>query len=197
MARKKSGRKAAQRFRTAADDITAFASAAVSSGLTAQQITWCHDLAVIRLYREFEQLMLEALVTAVNNDTSTISTTIGLAFPKHLTDEVCEYLIVGAGYFDFKGRDGLCAVIQKFVPNTHYLVTTVKKPAYKAPIERLSALRNYAAHGSASAKAAAMKATGAQRLASAGAWLKAGNRLQQIVDPLKVLASDIELAAPY
>jgi len=47
-----------------------------------------HEYAVIRLYREFESLILQGLVGAINNDTSTLSATSGVQFPKHLTDEV-------------------------------------------------------------------------------------------------------------
>jgi hypothetical protein len=42
-----------------------------------------------------------------------------------------------------------------------------------------------------------MKATGASALSTSGAWLKIGDRLNRIVDPLKQLADDIEAAAPY
>jgi hypothetical protein len=195
--RKKSAKLAAQAFRKNADEVVLFAQAISIAGLSKQHVTWGHELAIIRLYREFETLMLEALVAAINNDTATISARAGLSFPKHLTDEVCEYLIVGTGYFDFKGRDGLVSVLKKYVPDTHYLVVAVKKAKYKTALERLTALRNFAAHGSAVSKSGAMTAVGAKRLATAGAWLKVSGRLQQIVDPLKELADDIEAAAPY
>ena len=123
--------------------------------------------------------MLEALVAAINNDTSTITATVGRQFPKHLTDEVCEFLIVGNGYFDFKGRDGLISLLKHFVPATHYLVVDVKKDTYKIAIQRLTTLRNLAAHESAPARKAAREATGAERLGSAGAWLKIGTRLRR------------------
>lgn len=197
MARKKSGKLAARTFRSRADDVSVFARAVATSGLSKQHVSWSIDFAIIRLYRDFENLMLEALVAAVNNDTTTISACTGRSFPKHLTDEVCEYLIVGSGYFDFKGRDGLVKVIRQYVPESHYLVGVVKKPKYKGPLEQLSALRNFAAHGSTAAKSAAMSAVGAQRLASAGAWLKVSGRLDGIIDALKKLADDIEAVAPY
>lgn len=31
----------------------------------------------------------------INDDTTTISEVSGVDFPKHLTDEVCEYLVLG------------------------------------------------------------------------------------------------------
>jgi hypothetical protein len=188
---------AAQTFRSRADDVLAFAHAVSSSGLSKEHVSWGYDLAIIRLYGYFEALMLESLTCAVNNDTATIAAKTGLAFPKHLSDEVCEYLIVGTGYFDFKGRDGLISVLKKFVPDTHYLITVVKKPQYKTPLERMAALRNFAAHGSKVARKAAKDAVGAQKFGSAGAWLKVSGRLPSIVDPLKLLADDVEAAAPY
>lgn len=55
--------------------------------------SWLHDYAIIRAYTAFEDLMLDALVGAINDDTTTISTTTGVKFPMHLTDEMCEYLV--------------------------------------------------------------------------------------------------------
>jgi hypothetical protein len=149
------------------------------------------------LYREFESLMLDCLIGAINNDSTTVSSTTGIEFPKHMTDEVCEYLITGTGYFDFKGRDGLIKTLKKFVPATHYLVGEVKRLKYKDALERLSALRNYAAHESAVSKRTAASAVGAQRMSSSGAWLKVQGRITTIIDKLKELAEEIEAAAPY
>ena len=72
--------------------------------------------------------MLDTLVGALNNDTSTLSTRTGFSFPKHLTDEVCRFLVTGRGYFDFKGRDGLIKTLKQYLPDDHYLVEVVSKP---------------------------------------------------------------------
>ena len=157
MPKKKSVRNTAAAFSAAVDEIKRFVAATVS-GATEKHASWVHDYAVIRLYREFEGLMLQALVGAINNDTETISARTEIKFPKHLTDEVCEFLIVGSGYFDFKGRDGLISLVKRFVPNDHYLLLLLKKDKYKKPLERLSALRNLAAHSSSSAKKRALLA---------------------------------------
>ncbi|GAA0379277.1 hypothetical protein GCM10010319_67310 [Streptomyces blastmyceticus] len=90
--------------------------------------------------------MLDCHVTAVNNDTSTISGNTGIEFPKHLTDEVGEYLVTGGGFFDFKGRDGLLKTIAKFVPKSHYLYQVIKDSKHKDPLNLLVALRNFSAH---------------------------------------------------
>jgi hypothetical protein len=196
MSRKKSVKLSAQAFRTSADDIVAFL-ATVSVSQSDQHVSWLHNYAIIRLYREFESLMLDALVGAINNDTAGISATTGIEFPKHLTDEVCEFLNTGTGYFDFKGRSGLLKNLQKFVPKAHYLYVTVSKASYRDALEKLSTLRNFAAHESGPSKRAALDSIGGQKIESSGTWLKRETRFQDIVADLKALATDIETGAPF
>jgi len=193
--RKRSIKRSAQTFKGRVDDILGVVSARIA-GASDEHVSWIHDYAVIRLYREFESLVLDALVGAVNNDTSTLSLRTSVQFPKHLTDEVCEYVITGGGYFDFKGRDGLIKTLKRYVPEAHYLVSIVKKSKYKAALEQLSSLRNFAAHDSDQSKRAALTATGQQRIGSAGAWLKRQGRLGTIASRLKELADEIDAAAP-
>ncbi len=157
MPRKKSVKLSATDFNAQVDEITAFL-AAVSVGQSDEHVTWLHNYAIIRLYKAFEGLMLDVLVGAVNNDTTTLEATTDVKFPKHLTDEVCEFLITGTGYFDFKGRSGLIKTFKSFVPDAHYLVTTIKKAAYKDVLEQLTTLRNFAAHESQVSKRAALAA---------------------------------------
>ena len=178
------------------DELNSFLSTSISS-MSDEHKSWSHDYAIIRLYREFEQMMLAGIVGAINNDTKTISEVTGVDFPKHLTDEVCEYLVLGGGYFDFKGRDGLVKNLKKYVTDTHYLVTIVKKPKYKDTLEKLSALRNYAAHESHQSKRAVLSAIGQERVGSAGSWLKVQGRFPTIASRLKELAQEVYDSAPY
>ena len=104
MPRKKSLKISAQKFMDAGVEIEEFLPDACD-GLSKKQQSWCYEYAVIRLYRNFENLMLECLVGALNNDTGTLTEKTGFKFPDHLTDEVCEYIVTGDGYFDFRGRD--------------------------------------------------------------------------------------------
>jgi len=100
MPRKKSVKHPAQVFCTATDDIAEFLTK-VSANQSDQYVSWLYNYGIIRLYREFESLVLDALVGAINNDTASVSVTTGIEFPKHLRDEVCEFLITGTGYFDY------------------------------------------------------------------------------------------------
>ena len=90
------------------------------SSFSDAHITWAHDYGIIRLYREFEDMILNCLVAAINSDTQQLSNTTGIDFPKHITDEVCEFIIVGDGYFDFRGRDGLIKTLKRYLPDNHY-----------------------------------------------------------------------------
>lgn len=196
MARKKSVKLAATTFSDVVDEILDFLRMS-STGQSDEHVSWLYNYAVIRLYREFESLMLSALVGAINNDTTTLAQTSGVAFPQHLTDEVCEFLITGTGYFDFRGRSGLIGTLKKFVPDDHYLVTIVKKASYADALDKLSALRNFAAHESSPSKGAVLRALNRQRVASSGTWLKKQNRFDELTNDLKRLASEIAGAAPF
>jgi len=196
MPKKKSIKKSVEKFKAEADKILIFLEEAKNQ--RDMYVSWQYDLAVIRLYREFEILMLNALVGALNGDTSTLSEKTGFDFPKHLTDEVCRYLVTGTGYFDFKGRDGLIKNFRGYLPDNHYLVQTVKNKKYKQSMEIFFTARNFAAHGSQQSKKSFLKAIDQQGVGSAGAWLKRQNRFQKlIVDKLKKLSDDIYTQAPY
>lgn len=196
MPRKKSIKLATTEFNTEVDRILAFLTT-VKVGQSEEHISWLYNYAIIRLYKEFEGLMLDALVAAVNNDTSTLEETTDVRFPKHLTYEVCEFLITGTGYFDFKGRSGLIRTLKSFVPDAHYLVTTVKKPSYTNALNQLSALRNFAAHESQVSKRAALEAINGKHLSSSGAWLKKQSRFENVAEKLKGLAFELHGLAPY
>jgi hypothetical protein len=193
--KKKSIKLAAQRFTVAASAVMDYFDK--TSGLKEEYHDWCTDYAIIRLYREFENLMLDALSGAINNDAATISTTVGVDFPKHMNEDVCRYLIIGTGYFDFRGRDGLIKMARDYVPETHYLIAVLKDGQFKDSLEQLSALRNLAAHDSERAKEAARKAIGGDKIGSAGSWLRKQDRLKGLCDTLKQLAAKIEEKAPY
>lgn len=196
MARKKSIKKTSSDFIVKANDLENFVMTSIS-GLSDLQQSWCHDYAIISLYREFEQMMLHVIVGAINNDTSVISARTGIKFPRHLTDEVCEYIVLGGEYFNFKGRDGLIKNLKKYLPDDHYLLLIVKKPQYTDPLEKLTALRNYAAHESSQSKRAALKVTCQKRIGTSGTWLKLQGRYKVISDSLKSLANEIHRDAPY
>ncbi len=196
--RKKSIKLAAQTFVANVDEIVDFTRrSAKAESLTELDQSWCYDLAIIRVYREFEDLMLSCLVALINNDMTVFSQMKNRAFPKHMNVEVCEYLICGDGYFDFSGRDGLLKTIKNIVPNDHWLPTIVRGNAYTAALKKLSALRNFAAHDSSVSKKRALEAICQKRMSSSGAWLKREKRFAKICNSLKAMAEQIDAAAPH
>jgi hypothetical protein len=196
MPKKKSIKKAVQRFLPNVEETKAYVAAA-SQRLSAAHRSRVYDGAIIALYRDFENLILEVLVGAINNDTTTISSQLGVAFPRHLTDEVCRYIITGPSYFDFKGREGLISRVKQYVPKDHYLVEVLKEQRHKTPLEQLVALRNFAAHSSPQSRKAALEATEQKQMATAGSWLKCQGRFARIADQIESIARDIENSAPY
>jgi len=195
MPRKQSIKRSAQDFREEVDDILSFLEDARGK-LKESQVSWAFEYSIIRLYREFESMMLDVVTGALNHDTSTLSSQTGVAFPKHMTAEVCEYLVTGGRFFDFRGRDGLLSKLRNFVTEDHYLLQIVKQPKHKAILEQLTSFRDYAAHDSESSKTKAKEAAGQERLGSAGSWLKSDNRLERILVKLRGMAQEIEDAAP-
>jgi hypothetical protein len=196
MPRKKSVKGAADKFVSRAESLERYYRDVLDSELGEQAVTWACEAAVIKLSVYFEHLMLHSLVGAINNDTSTVSERTGIAFPKHLTDEVCEYIVTGGRYFDFRGRDGLIRLLRQYVPEDHYLVETVTQQKYRVTLERLIALRNLAAHESSIGKRIAKEAV-APSIAVAGVWLKRNDRLLALTSRLKELAAELSAAAPY
>ena len=176
-------------------DFTVCSVAATS--LTGQHKSWCFDLAIIRLYREFEYLMQSCLIALINNDSETFSKVKNRKFPLHMSVSVCEYFVCGDGYFDFKGRDGLISTIRKFVPKEHWFLKIVRSSKYNEDLDKLIALRNFAAHGSAVSRKNALNAIKQTRLLSSGAWLKNKGRFNSICKNLQRMAKEIETKAPH
>jgi hypothetical protein len=194
--KKKSLKRVAQTFMEESQDILKFFQE--TAGLKEEYNQRCADYAVILLYGAFETMMLSALAGSINNDSTTISERLGIKFPKHMSEDVCIYLIKGTGYFDFKGRSGLIKMIKEYVPESHYLLDNVKDDKFKEPLERLCALRNFAAHrDSEKARDAAAKAVGQEKIGSAGGWLRIHDRFKGLCESLNKLAQKIEADAPY
>jgi hypothetical protein len=194
--KKKSIKKSSKTFIARTDQILRFLDTKPAT-LGDDYDSWVHDYAVIRLYRDFEVLMLDALIGAINNDTATLSRTTGFNFTRHLTDEVCGFLVTGTGYFDFQGRDGLIKILKRFVPSNHYLLTIISHAKYKSPLDKLTSLRNFAAHNSRASKKRVLAVLKKNNIASSGSWLKRQNRFRDMVVELQSLAQEIHSHAPY
>lgn len=196
MARKQSIKRIAQKFVCETGKIEGFVKTVSDLKMSKEYKSWSYDYAIIRLYREFEQMMLSAIVGVINRNTETIYESTGVKFPKQMNRGACEYLVIGNGYFDFKGRAGLIKILKEYMPKGHYLPKIVGDGKYKGTIEKLSALRNYATHGSKKSKDAAIKAVDAKKIGTAGNWLNVDSRFENICSKLKELAKEIKNREP-
>lgn len=106
MPKKKSGKGAASSFVTRAVALEAYAASIDATALSAQEKTWAYEGALIKLAVGFEKFMLDALIAATNSDTQQMSQTLGVGFPKHLTDEVCKYIALAASTSTSRGETG-------------------------------------------------------------------------------------------
>ena len=160
-----------------------------------EHVCWCYEYAIIRLYCAFEQLMLDTLTAVLNKNPKTFEDKTGIKL-KAIQNDLAEYIIVGNGYFDFKGRDGLIKIVKSYVADGHWLIKIVTDDHYKDSLEQLSAFRNYAAHSGNAAKFRARKVTGKGKIAKCGKWLstkdKGKTRYQIIAENLSGLANEIK-----
>ncbi len=143
--------------------------------------------------------MLNCLIALINSNPTAFSEKLKERdFPDHMNVAVCEYLICGDGYFDFKGgQKSLLSEIKKFVDNEHWLPKIVGNPDYKKVLSRICALRNFAAHNSIGSKRAALQVIPEKKMLSCGAWLSSQGRFNKICKELKGLAEEIKAEAPY
>lgn len=125
--------------------------------LSSRYHSWFFDYAIVRLYREFELFVLKLLIAAIHQDTTTLQQSAALTLPKKLPVDVCEFLIVGHGFFDLKGRAGAIGKLKDFLPADHYILSVISDKKYLDSLDLLFVLRNFAAHQSKPSKKAALR----------------------------------------
>lgn len=191
--------------------------------LASRYNAWFFDYAVIRLYREFELFVLNLLIAAIHQDTTTLQKSAQLALPKTVSLDVCEFLIVGHGFFDLKGRSGAISKLKDFLPDDHYIVKVVSDKKFLESLDLLFSLRNFAAHASKPSKKSVLTAlvdrhkrkykwqglpkppAGAppvpRNIGSSGMWLMSkedgDTRLTKIIADMRTLAANIQTQAPF
>lgn len=158
-------------------------------------LSYSYEFAIIQLYKLFEDFIFKTIVGCVNRDSTTVKDTYGVEFSKHLSDDICEFIITKGGYFDFSGRDGLIKICSRNIGDTYGITNIIKKNDYTACLNELCALRNYAAHSSNQASVRAKKVLHLERIKPAGACLKT-YRFTAIADKLVDLTKEIQGAIP-
>lgn len=194
--RKASGKLAAEDFLADLDGLDRYVDAVKSSNLSKLHISWAYEAALIKVAVAFEELLLRCLVACINRDTSDFSATTQITFPKHLSKDVCQYLVTRNGYLKFTGSDPNSLVTQ-FLPKDHEIARAFRDPEHKQAVALLYALRNFAAHGSDQSKKKAREVVNQRSIGSAGAWVKSRRRFKDLTRDLRRLGTALGEAAPY
>ncbi len=160
-------------------------------------VFYIYDYAVIKVFKDFEELLLSTIVGLINNEAPYIASSTGHNGTKSVRKKEAETLFIGNRYFSFNGQNGLLKQIKRFFPPNHWFINILSDTKYKSTFDILIPLRNFAAHSSKIAKKNAMTAVGIQQLGSSGAWLKVGSRFQNIIDDLKDISTRIKANAKF
>lgn len=167
------------------------------AGLSKSATSRAFAMAVIETAISLERLVLDCLVVAINNDVKALRTDSKVNFPAHLQDDVVEFIIVGNGYFDFRGgKSGVISAMATYVEKTHWVVVAAQG-LDATVVDRLILLRNWAAHESSASARKARSGIGAPKAQSAGSWIKVGSRMEELLDEVESFAQRIEAAAPF
>lgn len=198
--RKKSPAKSLAGLKSEISSIRGFIAEAKGGALTDNAQDYCHDFAVVWMYREFERFVLDVLVAQINRDPKPFYDCIGVGFDKHPTVDQCRFLLTGDRYFDFRGHGGLISLIKKAAGDGSALEAAAKDREGRIAFEILVGLRNYIAHQSDQSWSAALAAMrhwepDRQNLGSAGFWLSISNggvtRLERLVGEIEKLCENM------
>ena len=155
-------------------------------------LSYSYENAIIMTYKAFEQYALRTMIACLNHSHAHFEEEYSIKLGKHINDDVCEFLITNGGFFDFKGRSGLTQKLNKVIGKDNPTAKVFKKDEHKPLIDKLCAIRNYAAHNSTQSKKSAMNVYDLHRISSAGSCLKQQNRFKEIIDGLIALANDVK-----
>ena len=196
MPRKKSGKKAARKFRQAVARIETFTREIDSSNLGDQAVSWAYEAALIKTAVAFEQLMLDCIVAAINNDTATISARTGTPFPSTSPTRFANTSSPAEASSTSEAGTASSKRSRATFPQSLATRSDQESTAQGA-LDRIIALRNFAAHESSASKRKALDAIGQQKIAGAGSWIKCQGRFSDLTTALTSLANEIETKAPY
>lgn len=127
-------------------------------------LSYAYDFAIIKLFKDFEELLLGTVTGVINNEAPYIQDGHGGFRKKSIVKAQAETIFLGGRYFSFKGTGGLLHDIRTTVPLNHRLVTILSDTSYNHTFSVLIPLRNFAAHSSKNAKIRAIAAVGLSQL---------------------------------
>jgi len=196
MANQVSIKAVANRFLSECDELADYLQQQHRS-FTGKFLSYAYDFAIIKLFKDFEELLLNSIVGIINNNAPYIQDAQGGFRKKSIVKSQAEMMFLRGRYFSFKGTNGLLNDIRTIVPQRHWITTILADTSYNSTFNVLIPLRNFAAHTSKNAKQKAIAAVGLSQLGQSGVWLRSSGRFDNIINDLRDIASRIKSNAPY
>ena len=109
------------------------------------------ESVVLRLCAHWERFVDGHLVDCVNRDYSQLSSFFGVTIPKHPSMDLCQALLFGEKYRDFKSFGDLKGFTKKVLPETSNPFLQISD-AHGKRIDEVYKIRNYLSHYSARAR---------------------------------------------
>jgi hypothetical protein len=109
------------------------------------------DTSVLRLSALWEMLVHRDLVSCVNRDSSALAKSLGLRLPKHLSRDLCEGVLFGTRYLDFRSVRELQQFAKRHLTTRANLFTHIP-PGASQHIDSFFIIRNLVSHYSSFAE---------------------------------------------
>jgi len=154
------------------------------------------ESVLLRLCAHWERFVDEHLVDCVNCDHSKLNDYLGVTIPKHPTRNVCQAVLFGGKYKDFKSFADLKGFTKKVLPDESNPFLAIST-AHGTKIDEVFKIRNYLAHYSAAARRALdrmyKQSYAMQRFQEPGRFLLANNgrRLWAYFDAFSTVSADM------
>jgi hypothetical protein len=112
---------------------------------------------VIRLCALWEAFIEGEMIDCLNIDCSKYKEELQLELPEHPTKDVCEAILVGAGYLDFKNVGDIKGFAKNVLPDDVNPFRLIKENPTGKRIDELYIMRNYLSHYSKKSRRTLMK----------------------------------------
>jgi hypothetical protein len=134
---------------------------------------------VLRIAAVWEILVETLLIDCLNKDSSALAKYTGIPLDKHMKRPVCEAIVSGLHYFDFRNVGSLTHRSKQILARRHNPFLAIPKDAAHR-IDEFFIFRNYLSHYSSAARRSVMhvyqRSYGRKRFMEPGAFLYAAQR---------------------
>jgi hypothetical protein len=118
---------------------------------TAEEKQDLAESVVLRLCAVWEQFVDEHIVDCVNCDPSKLGARFGVSLPTNPSKGLCQALIIGDRYLDFRSFSDLLGFCKRVLPDGSNPFDAISK-THRKRMDEVYAIRNYLSHYSARAR---------------------------------------------